>query len=140
MRRKLRSLILRLESEGDSAQRSNAGRGWQYGSGDLLQRPEMQIGWLTFQIAVHIREYVRAQWRSAGKAGQPHFGVKLEGWANINRATAFNHPHNHPSSHLSGVFYLDAGLGKTANATRSNKGAVGRDSRAAPGHIVFRPP
>ena len=78
-------------------------------------------------IAVHVRSYLRNLWRSAGKldGGPPPFDLRLDAWANVNRWGDYNEAHVHPSSHVSGVFYIDVG---------------GAASATSAGRLVFRRP
>ncbi|MBT8143660.1 MAG: hypothetical protein KJO55_03105 [Gammaproteobacteria bacterium] len=73
--------------------------GWQSPNDLQLREPFNEINARIMQICQHIGH-------ACGYTSQAEY--RYQAWANINTPGAFNNPHIHPNSHLSGVYYVSA--------------------------------
>jgi len=99
--RELETVVYTQRDRSKGLSKSNLG-GWHsesnfiHGKGESLER---------------LRNDILASLAEIGKRGAPRMisgelDLRLEGWANINPAGAYNAPHQHAGAHWSGVFYV----------------------------------
>ncbi len=99
----LKELILAKRDKEEGLKKSNVG-GW-HSTTDLFLWEEPPI--ITLRTLVH-RLVIQAATQMCGEP--PKDGkLSFEAWANVNGQGDFNRVHNHPGSHLSGVYYVDVG-------------------------------
>jgi uncharacterized protein (TIGR02466 family) len=90
-----------LRGQGQGIRRSNHAGSW-HSNDDLFKQKTPGL--------VHVQEFIKACLRSALSSMRADEAVSLNlsmlGWININDQHAMNAPHNHPSSLLSGCYYV----------------------------------
>ena len=112
----LRDLILHLKDHsGDDVHRQSNVAGWQ-SQRDFLARQDPPIE----RLNPILNEAVHTFMRSITDAGESLEVGLTESWANVLYSGAYNTPHEHGDSMLSGVYYVDVGE-SLAGDTRSGQ-------------------
>lgn len=83
---------------------SNKLGGW-HSRRDLFRRQEPAFRTLLGHVQDGLTQSIRRYWADYAPGEHP---VASEGWVNVNGPGAFNAPHAHDASHLSGVYYIRA--------------------------------
>ena len=99
----LRDSILKREVRDESLERSNAG-GW-HSRDDFFRWTDPGAQ----ELAKAVQNYMMGMISFVSRAERFKSKVEFTGWANVNRSGDYNHLHNHPEHHWSGVYYVDAG-------------------------------
>jgi len=99
----LRKEILNRSQSYPSLGKSNLG-GWR-SRNDLLHWPVPEVAQVGEWISQAIREMISSMAGYDGFRGD----VRIVGWASVCQKGAYNAPHVHPESALSGVYYVDPG-------------------------------
>lgn len=99
----LREMILAKEAESDGLKRSNIG-GW-HSENDLLAWEGPAIDTFRDRLKKFAGD-MTAVLLSAGDQKNAKLSFSMEAWANVSRDGNYNNVHDHPMSHLSGVYYV----------------------------------
>lgn len=106
----LRSIILQKQRSTDGVHLSNKG-GWQ-SDDDLFRWGDKSIAALSQWVANCIYNiyytYYREEFFESIQSEKIKFQLNHNGWANVNKKGDWNSTHNHPNSHWSGCYYVQA--------------------------------
>lgn len=99
----LRDEVAALQAADEGVRRSNYG-GWQ-SAGNLFERPTPAVEALHALCAQAVVDALAA----ASGGAVEEVGLLLYGWANVLQPGGYHTYHQHPGSHLSGVYYVQTG-------------------------------
>ena len=100
----LRGLILAAEAKEPGLARTNAG-GW-HSDDHFLERQEGPVQAFVSGLHEVAKEMTQA---TVPRTGRYTADFRFSGWANVARRGHYHHPHNHPGSVWSGVYYVSIG-------------------------------
>jgi uncharacterized protein (TIGR02466 family) len=122
----LEKTILELQKTDIGKNKSNC-MGW-HSTGNLFQNTSPELEDLQEIILQFISDYVVEVSQK-----KEQVGVKLFAWANVLNPGGYNNVHNHPNSHISGVYYINTG---ELDSNNPNSGLIAfSDPRAGAGMV-----